>query len=251
MPDTAYLRKAALAPRIGPCLTPPHGRPFCACFPICCWPPFWRWAAAVRFYRLGAVSFTFDAAAVSNLAAQWIDQGRLPLQGMVSSTGFRNPPLTVYLISLPLRVSRDPLALTGFVVALNLLAVLGAFWLGRRYWSMAAGLLAALLFAVSPWAVQHSRGVLGQDLLAPGVVALMLCTLAWFVDGRRWMLAASLAISGRADPDPLGRDRPGAVAGPAPALGADQPAAAGRLVAVSGSRWRWAWRWARCSTCPI
>jgi 4-amino-4-deoxy-L-arabinose transferase-like glycosyltransferase len=151
-------------------------------------------AAAVRFYRLGAVSFTFDAAAVSNLAAQWIDQGRLPLQGMVSSTGFRNPPLTVYLISLPLRVSRDPLALTGFVVALNLLAVLGAFWLGRRYWSMAAGLLAALLFAVSPWAVQHSRGVLGQDLLAPGVVALMLCTLAWFVDGRRWMLAASLAI---------------------------------------------------------
>ncbi len=149
-------------------------------------------AAALRFYRLGAVAFTFDAAAVSNLAAQWIDQGRLPLQGMVSSTGFRNPPLTVYLISLPLRFSRDPLALTGFVVALNLLAVAGTFWLGRRYWSAAAGLLAALLFAVSPWAVQHSRGVLGQDLLAPGVVLLMLCTLAWFVDGRRWLLAVAL-----------------------------------------------------------
>ncbi|MEI2688433.1 MAG: hypothetical protein V9H69_01465 [Anaerolineae bacterium] len=150
-------------------------------------------AAALRCYRLGAVSFTFDAAAVSNLAAQWIDQGRLPLQGMVSSTGFRNPPLTVYLISLPLRFSRDPLALTGFVVALNLLAVAGTFWLGQRYWSKAAGLLAALLFAVSPWAVQHSRGVLGQDLLAPGVVLLMICTLAWFVEGRRWMLAAALA----------------------------------------------------------
>ena len=150
-------------------------------------------AAALRCYRLGAVSFTFDAAAVSNLAAQWIDQGRLPLQGMVSSTGFRNPPLTVYLISLPLRFSRDPLALTGFVVALNLLAVAGTFWLGQRYWSRAVGLLAALLFAVSPWAVQHSRGVLGQDLLAPGVVLLMICTLAWFVEGRRWMLAAALA----------------------------------------------------------
>lgn len=149
-------------------------------------------AAALRFYRLGAVSFTFDAAAVSNLAAQWIDQGRLPLQGMVSSTGFRNPPLTVYLMSLPVAFTRDPLALTGFVVTLNLLAVAGTFWLGRRYWGAAAGLLAALLFAISPWAVQHSRGVLGQDLLAPGVVLLMICTLAWFVDGRRWMLAAAL-----------------------------------------------------------
>ncbi len=151
-------------------------------------------AAALRFAHLGAVAFTFDAAAVSNLAVQWIDQGRLPLQGMVSSTGFRNPPLTVYLISLPMAFSRDPLALTGFVVALNLLAVLGTFWLGRRYWGPAAGLLASLLFAVSPWAVQHSRGVLGQDLLAPGVVLLMICTLAWFVDGRRWMLAAALAV---------------------------------------------------------
>jgi 4-amino-4-deoxy-L-arabinose transferase-like glycosyltransferase len=111
---------------------------------------------------------------------------------MVSSTGFRNPPLTVYLMSLPVALSRDPLALTGFVVVLNLLAIAGTFWLGRRYWSMAAGLLAALLFAISPWAVQHSRGVLGQDLLAPGVVLLMIWTLAWFVDGRRWMLAAAL-----------------------------------------------------------
>ncbi|MFZ2360796.1 MAG: hypothetical protein WA040_15755, partial [Anaerolineae bacterium] len=149
-------------------------------------------AAALRFYRLGAVAFTFDAAAVSNLAAQWIDQGRLPLQGMVSSTGFRNPPLTVYLISLPLRFSRDPLALTGFVIALNLLAVAGTFWLGRRYWGVAVGLLAALLFAVSPWAVQHARGVLGQDLLAPGVVLLMAFLLAWFVDGKRWALTAAL-----------------------------------------------------------
>ncbi|HNS03241.1 MAG TPA: hypothetical protein PKM78_12780 [Anaerolineae bacterium] len=150
-------------------------------------------AAALRFYRLGAVAFTFDAAAVSNLAVQWIDQGRLPLQGMVSSTGFRNPPLTVWLISLPAAFSRDPLVLTGFVIALNLLAVLGTFWLGRRYWGLAAGLLASLLFAVSPWAVQHARGVLGQDLLAPGVVLLMICTLAWFVDGKRWALTAALA----------------------------------------------------------
>lgn len=149
-------------------------------------------AAALRLAHLGAVAFTFDAAALSNLAAQWIDQGRLPLQGMVSSTGFRNPALGVYLMSLPVAFSRDPLLLTGFVIALNLLAVLGTFWLGRRYWGMAAGLLASLLFALSPWAVQHARGVLGQDLLAPGVVLLMICAMAWFVDGRRWMLAAAL-----------------------------------------------------------
>jgi 4-amino-4-deoxy-L-arabinose transferase-like glycosyltransferase len=149
-------------------------------------------AAILRFWRIGATSFTFDAATVSNLAVEWIDEGRLPLRGIVSSTGFRNPPLNIYLISLPLRLSRDPLVLISFVVVLNLLAVAGTYWLGRIYWDIPVGLLAALLYAISPWAIQHSREVLGQDLLAPGVVLLMTLLLAWFQDGKRWALAGAL-----------------------------------------------------------
>lgn len=151
-------------------------------------------ATYARFAHLGAVSFTFDAAAVSNLAVQWVDHGEFPMQGMVSSAGYRNPPLMVYLTSLPVIFSRDPLVITGFVAMLNLLGVVGAFWLGRRYWSVPVGLIAALLFAVSPWVVERSRGVQGQDLLAPGVILLMALLAGWFVDGKRWALAAAVAV---------------------------------------------------------
>lgn len=48
-------------------------------------------AAALRLWRLDAISFTYDAAAIANLAAHMVDTGQAPLQGMVSSAGLRNP----------------------------------------------------------------------------------------------------------------------------------------------------------------
>ncbi len=152
-------------------------------------------AAVLRLWRLGAISFTYDAAAVSNLAAHIVDTGQVPLQGMVSSAGMRNPALGVWLISLPALFSRDPVVLAGFVALLNVAAVYGTYWLGSRYWSVGVGLLAALLFAVSPWAVQHSRGILGQDLLIPGVVLLLVFLFRWFVDGRQWALTAGIVTA--------------------------------------------------------
>ena len=78
-------------------------------------------AAVLRLWRLGAISFTYDAAAVANLAAHLIDTGQIPLQGMVSSAGVRNPALGVILISLPVLFSHDPAVLAGFVALLNFL----------------------------------------------------------------------------------------------------------------------------------
>jgi 4-amino-4-deoxy-L-arabinose transferase-like glycosyltransferase len=152
-------------------------------------------AALLRFWRLDAISFTYDAAAIGNLAARLVDAGQLPLQGMVSSTGIRNPPLGVILLGVPVLFSRDPAVLAGFVILLNVAGVYGTYWLGRRYWGPAVGLLAALLFAVSPWAVQHSRGILGQDMLIPGVVLLFVFLFAWLVDGKQWALSAGLVTA--------------------------------------------------------
>jgi hypothetical protein len=149
-------------------------------------------AAALRLWRSGAASFSYDPAAISNLAASFVDRGQWPFQGMVSSTGVSNPALGVLLLSLPVFFSRDPVVLAGFVALLNVAGVYGTFWLGRRYWSYGVGLLAALLFAVSPWAVQHSREILGQDMLIPGVVLLLVFLFAWLVDGKQWALAVAL-----------------------------------------------------------
>jgi hypothetical protein len=43
--------------------------------------------------------------------------------------------------------------------------VAATWWMGRRYYGQVAGLVAAALFAVSPWAVIYSRKLWAQDLL--------------------------------------------------------------------------------------
>ena len=80
-------------------------------------------AALLRLWNLDATEFKYDEARVANLAAQFVDTGIPPLRGMGSSAGIDNPPLAVYLISLPVLVTRDPLFVTAFVVVLNLAGV--------------------------------------------------------------------------------------------------------------------------------
>lgn len=149
-------------------------------------------AAVLRLWNLNSNSFTFDAATLSNLAAQVVEHGRLPMQGMVSSTGVKNPPLGIYVLSVPMLVSRDPTVIAGFVACLNIAAVWGTYWLGSRYWNRWVGLLAALLFAVSPWAIERSRNILGQDLLAPGGVLFFAFLMLWLVDRKNWALGAAI-----------------------------------------------------------
>ncbi|MBN1642512.1 MAG: glycosyltransferase family 39 protein [Anaerolineae bacterium] len=149
-------------------------------------------AAFLRLWNLDAGEFKFDEARVSNLAAHWIDGGALPLTGMTSSTGIANPPLTVYLIALPVLLSRDPLAVTAFVALLNVAGVWATYALGCRFWDRTTGRVAAALLAVSPWAVFYARKVWAQDLLLPLVVLSAALLLAWAVEARRWALAGAV-----------------------------------------------------------
>jgi len=92
-------------------------------------------AAALRLGHLELTEFKFDEALVCNCAAEFVDSGRLPATGIGSSVGIANPPLAVILMALPVAVARDPILASGFVALLNVGAVLGCFWLGRRYLS--------------------------------------------------------------------------------------------------------------------
>jgi 4-amino-4-deoxy-L-arabinose transferase-like glycosyltransferase len=149
-------------------------------------------AALLRLWNLDATEFKYDEARVANLAAQFVDTGIPPLRGMGSSAGIDNPPLAVYLISLPVLVTRDPLFVTAFVVLLNLAGVWGCYALGRRQWGAGVGLVASALLAVSPWAVFYTRKIWAQDLLLPFVVLFFALLLAWAVDGRRWALSSAV-----------------------------------------------------------
>jgi hypothetical protein len=122
--------------------------------------------AVLRFGWPGVNSFAFDEARLSLISLRMARGGEFASLGMPSSVGVPNLPAAAWIYALPYFVSPDPLVATWFTGLLSLLAVVGVWWLARR-WSVWAGLTAALYLAASPYAVLYSRSVWAQDLLAP------------------------------------------------------------------------------------
>jgi hypothetical protein len=142
--------------------------------------------------HLGWAEFKLDEANLSRLSLNLVRSVEFPLTGIGSSAGIVNPPLAAWLLAFPYAISPDPTVATGFVAALNVLAVLGCYLLARQWLTSTitphplspspappinssiialAPLVAALLFAVAPWAVAHSRKIWAQNLLPPFVIA--------------------------------------------------------------------------------
>jgi hypothetical protein len=118
----------------------------------------------------GVSPFAFDEARVSDLALQMARQGQFATLGMPSSTGIPNLPATVWLCALLFAVSIHPQVAIAFTGLLNVLAIAGIWWLAREAWAKWPGLIAALLFASSPYLVFYGHSIWSQDLLAPFAV---------------------------------------------------------------------------------
>jgi len=147
-------------------------------------------AAALRMGAPGITEFKRDEANLSQLALDLARGRDLPLLGISSSAGIPNPPHSVYLFALPYVFDRTPMLATLYVGALNVLAV-GLTWLlVRRSFGPRAALIAALLYAASPWSAIFARKIWAQNLLPPFVVATMLCGLLGYRERRRWAQVA-------------------------------------------------------------
>jgi len=116
-------------------------------------------AAYLRLSNLDLTEFKLDEAHVCSRAAEFLASGRPPLVGIGSSVGAANPPLFIYLTAIPVSLSKNPTVIAGFIALLNVGAVLGCYLLTREYFGEKVGLIATLLFAVSPWAVFYSRKI--------------------------------------------------------------------------------------------
>jgi hypothetical protein len=153
-------------------------------------------AAWLRFNRLDQVEFLWDQAEISKWALRMGRESEIAWVGTPSSTGLHSFLGAIWLLAIPYALSPSPIFATGFVVALNVLAVIGCYFLARRWFGRTAALVATLLFAVAPWAVIHSRKIWHSNLLPP--FALLHAATGWlaFVRGRRWaLLAHSLALA--------------------------------------------------------
>ena len=148
-------------------------------------------AAATRLTYLDFVEFKDDEAKVMALAVEFLKGNILPLVGIVSSVGVNNPPAYIYLMAIPLAISRDPAVATGFVGLLGVGAVLLCYRLCLELFGKRVAQVAALLYAAAPWGVLLSRKAQAQDVI-PFFTLLLVAGLFRFArgDGNRHLVAA-------------------------------------------------------------
>ncbi len=172
-------------------------------------PARWEWlalaailllAAALRLGAPGVSEFKLDEAHLSQLALDTARGRDFPLLGIGSSVGIPNMPVSVWLFALPFLLSSDPTIATLFVGLLNVIAVGLTWWLPRRYFGPGAALVAALLFAASPWGVIYSRKIWAQNLLPPFVLLTVGSGLIGLLEDSRphrwrWLIAHALLLA--------------------------------------------------------
>ncbi len=147
----------------------------------------------LRLARLDLMEFKEDEWMMHSAAVEQA-QGDLKLRGLLSSVAVPNPPVAVYLFSLPALLSADPVIMAALPALLNTLALIVGYLLARMWMSRPAALLAMLLFAVSPWAVLESRKIWAQDILPLFVTCFFLFTVYYFRSGRSSVLIGILAL---------------------------------------------------------
>jgi hypothetical protein len=155
-------------------------------------------ALGLRLYRLADIDIRFDAASALQ-QAQAIADGAWPGFARYSGSIIEHPPLFLYLLALPMLLSRAFLSVAAFHVVLDVCAIPVVYIAAvRRNWPVAA-VVGALLLATNPWATQFARnlGIVTPPLFA----ALSLWGLLEGIGARRawgWTLAAIAAVCGLA-----------------------------------------------------
>ncbi len=146
-------------------------------------------------YNADEAYVTIFASKAANFWAleSWRD---FPFTGLKTSFGFRNPPLFIYLLAPFFVFTTDPrFAMVGLITLGSVAIALFGFT-ARRLLTPKAGLIAALMVAFLPNAVQHCRQLWGHD------VQLFFAALCFFATERslrdyraRWFIISILSAA--------------------------------------------------------
>ncbi len=154
-------------------------------------------AAVLRFADLPTRG-TWDADQGHDMLVlrDFVDAGRIPLLGPPTSIGDFHHGMLYYVLLAPAAAlsGADPTAVTAWIALGGLLAVAVTGWLARAVGGPLAGLVAALLMAVSASAVAESTFIWNPNLIAlSSSVALAAAWQAWRGRRPRWWVAAGAA----------------------------------------------------------
>jgi 4-amino-4-deoxy-L-arabinose transferase-like glycosyltransferase len=165
---------------------------------LACLLPIVLLAAGLRMVRSDVVEYFHDDAMLATLALELAGGLRLPLTGILSSTGIPNSPVSVYLLAIPFSLSSDPAFVIHLIMLWNVIGVALLWLLARRFAGWRIALLAGLLYAVNPWAILFSRKIWAQELHTPIILLGLLLLLYGYWEERdrrrffslRWLAQA-------------------------------------------------------------
>lgn len=155
-------------------------------------------AAYLRFINLETTWMGGDQSGLLSVAMEFVTQGKIPLAANKSSAGIVNPPLVEYLYAIPLFLTHRIIAVAWFTAAANLASVALCYAFSRRFFGMRVALMATLLYAVSPWAVNFSRMIWNPTMLPLFSTSALGCLMMYFGAGQKpgWLVGAFLALAG-------------------------------------------------------
>jgi hypothetical protein len=151
-------------------------------------------AAILRFADLPTRG-TFDADQGHDMLVlhDLVARGQIPLLGPPTSIGdFHHGVLYYFLLAPAAWLSgSDPIGVTAAIALAGVLAVPVVWWLGRSIGGPVAGLVAALLMAVSASAVDESTFIWNPNLIAlTSGIALAAAWRAWSTGRAVWWIVA-------------------------------------------------------------
>ena len=148
---------------------------------------------ALRLWQIDLGHFDYEQSVLLEKAAALVRDGQIPLEtGLDFTIGIREPPLTTFLLAIPMVVSDSPVWIAAFQAMLDAFGAVFVYFVGRSLGGRWAGFAAGLLYAASPAAIFYSRMIWNPQLV-PLFSAVGLWGAVGFArygDGRR--LAAAL-----------------------------------------------------------
>lgn len=113
-------------------------------------------AALLRLYRLDLIDVRFDEASAPQLALGIVRGNWLPIAPFSGSVA-NHPPVYLYVLALPYLFTRDFMVIAAYRALLDVAAIAVCWWLCRRFFNLRVAVIACLLYAVGPWAIQFAR----------------------------------------------------------------------------------------------
>jgi 4-amino-4-deoxy-L-arabinose transferase-like glycosyltransferase len=153
-------------------------------------------AAFLRFYSLTYMEFKGDEGFNLAKALRLLEEGDIPLTSAVSSTGVNEPPLFMYILSLSLLFSTNPVFTAGFIATLNILGILVCYLFVKRFFDEKSALVAAAFYSLSPWQILFSRKIWTQNLLAPFIVLFLYLAFIALEENRKRFIPLACIVLG-------------------------------------------------------